>query len=88
MNIQTLTEESRSHKLEFINLYCKHVAKFTKMFALNRYKAHKFENDHGLMQTHSQKYSIRGVADISKVWSQSAENFAIFFGKDNLILAY
>ena len=43
MNIQTLTEESRSHKLEFINLYCKHVAKFTKMFALNRYKAHKFE---------------------------------------------
>ena len=43
MNIQTLTEESRSHKLEIINLYCKHVAKFTKMFALNRYKAHKFE---------------------------------------------
>ena len=43
MNIQTLTEESRSHKLEFINLYCKHVAKFTKMFGLNRYKARKFE---------------------------------------------
>ena len=43
MNIQTLTEKSRSHKLEFINLYSKHVVKFTKMFALNRYKAHKFE---------------------------------------------
>ena len=43
MNIQTLTEESRSHELEFINLYCKHVAKFTKMFGLSRYKAHKFE---------------------------------------------
>ena len=43
MNIQTLTEESRSHELKFINLYCKHVAKFTKMFGLNRYKAHKFE---------------------------------------------
>ena len=43
MNIQTLTEESQSHKLEFINLYCKHVAKFTKMFGLNRYKAHNFE---------------------------------------------
>ena len=43
MNIQTLTEESRSHKMEFINLHCKHVVKFTKMFALNRYKAHKFE---------------------------------------------
>ena len=43
MNIQTLIEESRSHKLEFIDLYCKHVAKFTKMFALNQYKAHKFE---------------------------------------------
>ena len=43
MNIQTLTEESRSHELEFINLYCKHVAKFTKMFGLNRYKANKFE---------------------------------------------
>ena len=43
MNIQTLTEESRSHKLEFINLYSKHVVKFTKMFALNQYKAHKFE---------------------------------------------
>ena len=42
MNIQTFTEESRSHKLEFINLYSKHVFKFTKMFGLNRYKAHKF----------------------------------------------
>ena len=38
------------------------------------------------MQTHSQKYLIRGRGAISKVWSQSAENFAIFFGKDNLIL--
>ena len=43
MNNQTLTEESRSHKLEFINLCCKHVAKFTKMFGLNRYKVRKFE---------------------------------------------
>ena len=45
MNIQTLTEESRSRKLEFINLYFKYVFKFTKMtkmFGLNRYKAHKF----------------------------------------------
>ena len=66
MNIQTLTEESRSHKLEFINLYCKHVAKFTKMFGLNRYKAHKFEMIHGLMQTHSQKYSIRGAGGYLK----------------------
>ena len=43
MNIQTLTEKSRSQKLEFINLYCKHVVKFAKMFGLNQYKAHKFE---------------------------------------------
>ena len=42
MNIQTLTKESRSRKLELINLYCKYVFKFTKMFGLNRYKAHKF----------------------------------------------
>ena len=43
MNIQTLTEESRSHKLEFINLYCNYAAKLTKMFGLNQYKARKFE---------------------------------------------
>ena len=42
MNIQTLPEESPSRKLEFINLYCKYVSKFTKMFGFNRYKAHKF----------------------------------------------
>ena len=42
MNIQTLTKESRSRKLEFINLYCKYVFKFTQIFGLNRYKAHKF----------------------------------------------
>ena len=41
MNIQTLTEESRSRKLEFLNLYCKYVFKFTKMFGLKRCKAHK-----------------------------------------------
>ena len=29
-------------KLEFINLYCKYVFKFTKIFGFNRYKAHKF----------------------------------------------
>ena len=85
MNIQTLTEESRSHKLEFINLYCKHVAKFTKMFGLNRYKAHRFEM---IMDCRHIARNIQpgGRAAISKVWSQSAENFAIFFGKDNLIL--
>ena len=38
------------------------------------------------MQTHSQKYSIRGAGGYLKGLSQSAENFAIFFGKDNLIL--
>ena len=42
MNIQTLTEESRSRKLEFVTLYCKYVFKFTNMFSLNWYKAHKF----------------------------------------------
>ena len=42
MNIQTLTEESRSRKLEFKTLNCKYVLEFTKIFGLNRYKAHKF----------------------------------------------
>ena len=86
MNIQTLTEESRSHELEFINLYCKHVAKFTKMFGLNRYKAHKFEMIMDQCRHIARNIQSGGRAAISKVWRQSAENFAIFFGKDNLIL--
>ena len=55
-----LTEERRSRKLEFINLYYKYVFKFTKMFGLNRYKAPQICIDHGLMQRNGQKYLIGG----------------------------
>ena len=34
--------KSITYKMEFINLFCKYVFKFTKMFGLNRYKAYKF----------------------------------------------
>ena len=80
-----MTEENRSRKLEFINLYCKYVFKFTKMLGLNRYKAHKFAliNADALPEIFNRGGGyLKGL----KAERLNSENFAISFGKDNLIL--